>query len=155
MKGAGAVIGWLGLVGLLLAVATRVASGSAQPRPSVIRITAEEVRSRRVEYGPRGAGHVEVIWQALFNRRLTERAIGHAQSLCTTLARGTRNCTATYLLPRGKLVVAGDAGAGRAYELPVIGGTSLYDGARGILSAQITAARPRAETLTFRLQMQP
>ena len=148
---------WLGLVSisLLLVGVAGLGSAAAQPRPSVIQITAEEVSSRRVEYGPRGSGHVEVIWQALFNRRLTERAIGHVQSLCTTLALGARYCTATYLLPRGKLVVAGDAGSGRAYELPVVGGTGLYDGARGVLSAQITAMRPRAETLTFRLQMQP
>lgn len=149
---------WLGLVGIGVLVAGMAGLGSgaaAEPRPSVIRITAEEVSGRRVEYGPHGAGHVEILWQALYNRRLTQKPIGHVQSLCTTLTGGTRNCIATYLLPHGKLVVAGESGSGRAYELPVVGGTDLYDGARGSLSAQITAIRPRDETLSFRLQLQP
>ncbi|HSP71693.1 MAG TPA: hypothetical protein VLN26_04940 [Gaiellaceae bacterium] len=121
----------------------------------MIRITAREITIRRLEYGPRGAGHVSVTWEALFNRGLTPKSIGHVESVCTRLTRGAWACSATYLLPRGKLVVSGATRLEGAYELPVVGGTGLYSGARGVLSGQTTAVYPRAERLTFRLLLEP
>lgn len=150
---------WPALVSLGLVLSGTIGLGSGlgepQPRPGVIRITAREIPSRRLEQGPRGAGHLTVVWATLFNRGLTPKPIGHVESVCTLLARSSWNCTATYLLPRGKLVVSGATRLEGAYELPVIGGTGLYDGARGVLSGQTTAVFPRTERLVFRLLLQP
>jgi hypothetical protein len=141
-------------LGLVLLGVVGLDSALAQ-RPGMIRITAHEIGSRRVEDGPRGPGHVTVVWEALFNRGLTPKPIGHVESVCTLLARNSWNCSATYLLPRGKLVVSGATRLEGAYALPVIGGTGLYDGARGVLSGQTTAVFPRTERLVFRLLLQP
>lgn len=65
--------------------------------------------------------------------------------------RRTRSCTATYVLPRGSLVVAGVIQTRLLYEIAIVGGTGLYDNARGTLTVTSTHLRPRREVLLFRL----
>lgn len=141
-----------GLLAALIALAQPRASLAATP--GVIRVTDRELSYRRFDEGPRGtgAGDVEIAWLALYNRRITTKAIGHAELMCTYLTKRSRTCTATYFLPKGKLVVEGVIGSRLVYALPVVGGTGLYDGARGSLFVAATSVRPRKETLIFRLQ---
>ena len=60
-------------------------------------------------------------------------------------------CDGTYQLPRGKLVVAGTFASRLLYDLAIVGGTLLYDNARGSLTVTATGFRPRHEVLVFRL----
>ena len=71
--------------------------------------------------------------------------------MCTFLDRRRRSCTATYVLPRGTLVVTGAIQSRLLYEIPIVGGTGLFDNARGTLTVTSTHLRPRREVLLFRL----
>ncbi len=135
-------------LGLFYGVAARAATG-----PSVIRITDVQVSLRGVDGGEhgRGPGDLEIVRVRLYNPSISSRPIGRGDLLCTYLDRRTRSCTGTYSLPRGKLMVAGLVPTRLLYELAVVGGTGLYDNARGSLIATATSFDPRHEVLVFRL----
>jgi hypothetical protein len=83
---------------------------------------------------------------------VSEAPIGRASIMCTYFDARERNCTGTYVLPRGTLVVAGAIQSRLLYEIAVVGGTGLYDNARGTLTVTSTGLRPqRREVLLFRL----
>lgn len=132
----------------LASVQTPAATGPAQ-----IRITNTEVRSARVDVGPRGSsvGDMDVYSGRLFNRRITGRTLGRSELICTTTFSGDRNCRGTYSLPRGRLVVGGTLRFREIYQLAVLGGTGLYDNARGTLTVTRIARSPRRELVVFRL----
>jgi hypothetical protein len=121
--------------------------------PSSIRITNREVHYERVDIGARGPspGDMEVIAQSLYNRRVTSKSIGHADLVCTFIDKQARNCRGTYFLPRGKLVVGGSIRFRQFYELAVLGGTGLYNNARGTLTVTRTATGPTRDIVLFRL----
>jgi hypothetical protein len=128
-------------------------SSTASTGPGTIRITNREISRVRVDAGRRGrgAGDTEIVRQNLFNKRIKSRPIGHADFVCTFVTTGTRNCTATFFLPRGRLVAGGSIRFPEFYELAVLGGTRLYDNARGTLTVIRTTRRPRRDILVFRL----
>ncbi len=145
-------IGWAVAAGAVVAVAM-AATGSAETGAGTIRVTDVQREYKRVDSGRpgQGAGDLEIIRTALYNKRLSSRAIGHSQLLCTMIDRRTRSCNGTYFLPKGKIVVSGVIGLRLLYELAVVGGTGLYDNARGTLTATVTSRSPRREILLFRL----
>jgi hypothetical protein len=128
-------------------------TSSAGTGPATVRITNREISRVRVDSGRpgRGPGDVEIIRQNLFNKRIKSRPIGHADLICTFVTKGTRSCTGTYFLPRGRLVAGGSIRFPELYELAVLGGTRLYDNARGTLTVIRTTRRPRRDILVFRL----
>jgi hypothetical protein len=128
-------------------------SSSAETGPATIRITNREISRERVDMGRpgRGAGDTEIIRQNLFNKRIKPQPIGHADYVCTFVTSGTRHCTATFFLPRGRLVAGGSIRFPALYELAILGGTRLYDNARGTLTVIRTTRRPRRDILLFRL----
>ncbi|HZU20394.1 MAG TPA: hypothetical protein VE982_04160 [Gaiellaceae bacterium] len=137
------------------AVAPAGGAPEAAPRApvGVISVTGRSLVDRRLDEGPRGrgAGDVEITWQALYNKRVTPRAIGHAQLQCTYLTMTSRSCVGTYFLPRGKLMVAGVFGSPLLYEIAVVGGTGIYTGARGSLLVTQASERPVRDILVFQL----
>lgn len=129
------------------------ATSSAGTGPATIRITSREINRVRVDLGRpgRGAGDTEIVRQNLFNRRVKPRPIGHADYVCTYTTSQTRACTVTIFLPRGRLIAGGSIRYEELYELAVLGGTRLYDDARGTLTVIRTTRRPRRHILLFRL----
>ena len=128
-------------------------SSDAGTGPATIRITSREVSRLRVDLGPpgRGVGDSEIVRMNLFNKRIRLRPIGTAEFVCTFVTRRTRNCNATFTLPRGRLIAGGSLRFTELYELAVLGGTRLYDNARGTMTAIRTTRRPRRDILLFRL----
>jgi len=121
--------------------------------PAQIRITDVQTSYVRIPT-PNGrvAGSVEVIKQRLYNPTLSDAPIGSASLVCTYLDARARTCTGTYALPKGNLVVAGAISSRLLYEIAVVGGTGLFDNARGTLTVTSTDLRPRRrELLVFRL----
>jgi hypothetical protein len=121
--------------------------------PAQIRITDVQASYVRVpSANGRSAGSVEIIKQLLYNPSLSQSSIGNASLVCTYLDTRARTCTGTYALPKGNLVVAGAIASRLLYEIAVVGGTGLYDNARGTLTVTSTDLRPRRrELLLFRL----
>jgi hypothetical protein len=121
--------------------------------PGTIRITSREIADTRVDVGKPGLspGDMEIMREQLFNTRITPKAIGHAELVCTFTVKTSRNCQGTFFLPQGKIVVAGPIYFRQLYELAVIGGTGLYDNVRGSVTVTTTSSKPRREVLIFRL----
>lgn len=128
-------------------------SSSAGTGPATIRITNREISRERVDMGRpgRGPGDIEIVRQNLFNKRISTRPLGHADYVCTFVSAGTRSCTATFFLPKGRLVAGGSIRFPSLYELAILGGTRLYDNARGTLTVIRTTQKPRRDILLFRL----
>ena len=121
--------------------------------PATIRITDRQTSFERVDIGRRGrsAGDVEVTNALVFNRRITQRALGHIEIVCTYTIGINRHCRGTLFMPRGKIVVGGTMRYRQFYELAILGGTGLYDNARGTLTVTRIGRRPARHILFFRL----
>jgi hypothetical protein len=120
--------------------------------PAQIRITDVQATYRLVPPADGGKpGTIEVVKQRLYNPSVSRRQIGSSVMTCTFVDARNRTCVATYVLPRGTLVAAGALESRLLYEIPVVGGTGLYDNARGTLTVTATHLRPRHEVLLFRL----
>ena len=128
---------------------------NAATGPEFIRISDRQFAYSRVDNGPRGRspGDQEIIFDKLFNRRITPKPIGSARFLCTFTTGRTRTCIATFDLPKGEVVATGTVRFRQFYDLAITGGTGLYDNARGTLTIIRTTDRPRPirEFLYFRL----
>jgi hypothetical protein len=141
---------WLVAAGLAALGITAWAS-SAQTGPALIRITSTQKQYLRIDGGRGTAGDTEMIRQRLYNKKITKRSIGRSELLCTFTFGRNRSCRATYFLPQGKVVVGGSITNRDVYELAILGGTGLYNNARGTLTAIRIARSPRREFLIFRL----
>jgi hypothetical protein len=133
--------------------AAPVALAGAGTGPAQISITDRQTKDVVVDQGVHGPspGDLEIIHQSLYNRRVTPKPIGTADILCTTLVAKRRMCSGTYSLPKGTIVTSGAIGSRLLYELAIVGGTELYDNARGSLVVTTTSLNPRREVLVFRL----
>jgi hypothetical protein len=144
------------IIVLLAAVAGALAvvlSVLAATGPATVRVTDVQTGDTFVDRGDRGvsAGDLEIVRQLLYNRRVSANPIGRSEILCTMLSKSARMCTATYTLPKGTIVTSAATGTRLLYEAAIIGGTELYNNARGALVVTTTALNPRREVLVFRL----
>jgi len=126
-------------------------ASSAQTGPALIRITSTQKAFVRVNVAPGTTGDQEFIRQRLYNKKITKNPIGRAEVSCTFTFGTNRTCRSTYFLAQGKIVVGGSITNRDIYELAILGGTGLYNNARGTLTAIRTAKSPRKEFLIFRL----
>jgi hypothetical protein len=129
------------------------ASSSAVTGPATIRITSREISRMSVDVGSDGrrAGDTEIVRYNLFNRRIKDKPIGFSEYVCTFTTARTRACSVTIFLPRGRLIAGGSIRYSEFYELAVLGGTRLYDDARGTLTVIRTTRKPRRHIMVFRL----
>ena len=143
----------LAVPGFFYAFSGSAWSSGALTGPATIRITSREISRVRVDVGRpgRGAGDTEIVRQNLFNRRIRSKPIGHSEYVCTLTTATTRACTVTIFLPKGRLIAGGSIQYQDLYELAVLGGTRLYDNARGTLTVIRTTRRPRRDRVVIRL----
>ena len=132
-----------------------VTEGSPEldPPGGTIRITSRDIDVALDNRGSpgRGMGDVLVVRQLLFNKGITKEAIGHSDLVCTYTGRRSRQCSGTYFLPRGKIVVSGSLRYRGFFKLAVVGGTDIYDNVRGSMTGTSLGRGPRRELLVFRL----
>jgi hypothetical protein len=121
--------------------------------PAQIRLTTKQVRYHRVDNGRSGRspGDMEIIAHLLYNKGVTPKALGHSEFVCTFTIDISRSCRATFFLPRGTLIVGGSLRFRQIYQLAVLGGTRLYDNARGTLTVTRLRRTPRRDLMLFRL----
>ena len=136
-----------------LAVVATAGGSPTLAGPGTIRVTDRLVKHIHVDGGERGrgAGDQDFYRELLFNRGITPEPIGHSDIMCTSTGTGSANCSGTYFLPKGKLMVSGVLASRLFYELAVIGGTRLYENARGTLTAIALGGTTRHAFLLFRL----
>jgi hypothetical protein len=127
-------------------------SGGASTGPAQVRITDLQISRHMVRPAGGGiTGTVEVVRQRLYKPGVTNRPIGRSDLVCTYLDNRERSCMGTYFLPKGSLIVAGALETRLLYEIAIVGGTGLFDNARGTLTVTSTHLSPRREVLLFRL----
>lgn len=147
-------VGWL-LAGVAVGILTAgpgLGQSEAGTGPATIRIYDRQLELTRVDLGRRGTspGDVEVVQVRLLQRSGTQ--IGRGELVCTFAdSVRSRVCRGTYILPRGKIVVGGSILYRRFYDLAILGGTGLYDNARGTLTVTRTQRNPVRDLLVFRL----
>jgi hypothetical protein len=141
------------LTAVAVMAALLTANSPALIKPGTIRLTTRAVKQEFVDRPPlgRGAGDLLVKRELLFNKGVRAKAIGYADVVCTHTSRYARQCSATYALPKGKIVVAGAFAFAQFHELAVIGGTGLYDNVRGTLTVTLLRRNPQRDILVFRL----
>lgn len=129
------------------------APSTALKGPGIIRITSRQIGFTEVDTGVAGRspGDIEVSRVQLYNTRIRQRPIGHAQLVCIYTGANSRNCTGTFVLPAGKLVVSGGLIYRSLYDLAVTGGTGLYSNVRGTLIVTRVRQSPPRDVLIFRL----
>src|SRR6266508_809310 len=90
---------------LIVVAAGNGRSSQAGTGPGTIRITTKLVRYERVDLGRWGSspGDTEVFVHLLFNRRVSQTSIGHADFVCTFTVATSRSCPGTIFLPRGQV----------------------------------------------------
>src|SRR4051812_8149719 len=97
--------------------------GSSLVGPGTIRVTDKLVKHTHVDSAKPGrAGDFDFYRQSLFNRGITLQPIGHSDLTCVNTGTGSSNCSGTYFLPKGKIMVVGVIASRLFYELAVIGG---------------------------------
>ena len=139
----------------VVAAASVLAAGSATALtgPGVVRITGTQLSYSVVDNGRRGTspGDVEITQYRLFNKRVRNKPIGHAQLVCVIVSQSFRNCVGTYFLPAGKMTVSGALQFRALYDMAVTGGTGLYNNVRGTLVVTRRHRNPNTDLLLFRL----
>jgi hypothetical protein len=128
------------------AEATHEATG-----PATVRLTDRQLTLKRIQAGDSGLGDVEIARFTLYAPDNASRPIGHAVLSCTFVSRTERTCTGTYVVPRGMILTAGVLTTRLLYTAAIVGGTGLYDNARGTLTVTAKGLKPRRELLLFRL----
>jgi hypothetical protein len=141
------------LVALALATGSVTSGSSDLAGPGTIKLTTKQIGVNLNDSGApgRGPGDVILVRELLFNKGIRKAAIGHSEMVCTYTGRRWQQCSGTYFLPRGKIVVAGSLRYREFFKLAVVGGTDLYDNVRGSVSATMYSRNPRRSILIFRL----
>ena len=150
------------VVGTTLAVAVAIVvagtvmetlTSNAATGPAIVRITDRQTKLSRVDVGRRGRtpGDMEIINALVYNQRITSRALGHSETVCTYTVGINSSCQGTVFLPKGKLMVAGVLRYRQFHELAVVGGTGLFNNARGTLTVTRIGDSPPRHLLYFRL----
>src|SRR5215467_1226642 len=109
------------LLGVVLMVGFALTSSSASVR-GVVRVTAVVTDSNQ------RWGRTVTVQQL---RSPRGHVIGWSDTVCFNLGNGSSQCGGTFILPRGKLNVAGTRRNDSYFVLAITGGTGIYSGAGG------------------------
>jgi hypothetical protein len=119
--------------------------------PATVRLTDRQLTLKRIAAGDSGLGDVEIARFTLYAPDNASRPIGHAVLTCTFVSRSERTCDATYVVPAGMILTSGVLTTRLLYSAAIVGGTGLYNNARGTLTVTAKGLKPRREFLLFRL----
>lgn len=139
------------LAGVVVALAFS-SSSATLTAPGIVRVTATTI-SDFTRAGDR------FTVSLVYNRRITQAAIGSAIMRCDYVGRGgplgdsSWLCNAVYSFPRGKITVAGLVKVRSYYVLAVTGGTGIYSNVSGELVGSTISTSPRVERLLFGLEI--
>ena len=150
---AGPALAFASVVGLVVGAAVASQGADALVRPGYIRVTTEPKRFYLADLGRpgRSPGDVEVVWQTVFNRRITQRPIGHYEMVCTYSFGPSRSCELTLFFQRGRIVAAGALRTRRVFQLAVTGGTQFYENAQGTMTVTRTRSKPSRDRVVIKL----
>jgi hypothetical protein len=144
----------LGAAGAMLVAVLVLPGARALDKPGTVTITGTEANHSHLDMGKRGTtiGDVDVYNLLLYNKRITPKAIGRGEMICTRVGTKRQSCTASFALPQGQIAVQGVISSRLIYDLAIVGGTGLYNNVRGSLTVtSLHRSKPIRELLVFRL----
>jgi hypothetical protein len=130
---------------------TSAASGGRQPTAITIHAHSKLEHGQLVENAPQGrsAGDVLIFTEQLLDTR--GRKIGSDAASCTYLFDQRSQCTGTYVLPGGQLMVQLiQPGPTGVYTQAIVGGTGRYAQARGVV---VVNQQSTGDRFTFRIRL--
>jgi hypothetical protein len=116
---------------------------------AVVRLTDRQMRI--THFGGDSTGSGDIARMTLYGSSSATRPIGHAVITCMDVGSGEQTCQASYVLPKGTLETSGILRTRLFYTQAIVGGTGLFDDARGTLTVTARNLSPRREILLFRL----
>ena len=116
---------------------------------AVVRLTDKQIHM--TEFGGDATGSGKIARLTLYGSSSATRPIGHAVITCLDVGSGEQTCDGSYILPKGTLETSGILRTRLFYTQAVVGGTGLFDNARGTLTVTAKNLSPRREILLFRL----
>jgi hypothetical protein len=140
------VVGGLLAVGSAAFAADRSVESTGK---AVVRLTDQQIRITNFGGDATGSGYIARM--TLFGSSSPTRPIGHAVIRCTDVGSGEQTCDGSYVLPKGTLETSGILRTRLFYTQAVVGGTGLFDNARGTLTVTARNLSPRREILLFLL----
>jgi hypothetical protein len=140
------IVGGLVAVGSTALAADRTQESTGK---AVVRLTDRQVHI--THFGGETTGSGDIARLTLYGSSSTTRPIGHAVITCMNVGSGEQTCQGSYVLPKGTLETTGILRTRLLYTQAVVGGTGLFDNARGTLTVTAKGLSPRREILLFRL----
>jgi len=116
---------------------------------AVVRLTDRQLGVTNFGSDSIGGGYIARM--TLFGSTSATKPIGHAVITCRDVGSGEQTCQGSYVLPKGTLETSGILRTRLFYTQAVVGGTGLFDNARGTLTVTARGLSPRREILLFRL----
>src|SRR6266508_1424759 len=94
-------------------------AAAKQGGPAMITINDRVVASARIDLGRpgRSVGDLQITRALLYNKRVTQRPIGHSEMVCIATGSDSSSCTATVFLPKGKIVAIGPVRFSEIFEV--------------------------------------
>ncbi len=134
----------LTLIVVLVALFAAIPLMAAATEPTVTPAleTSATVGRATIEVNGRPTRFTQSSGYTIRRASLTDRIgrpVGRSHLICVLISVGERDCRGTYFFPRGNIVVAGAVQA-NGYVLAIIGGTGLYDNARGAMKVTPSGA---------------
>jgi hypothetical protein len=133
-----------------MALVVLAAGASAQPAESLSGVIRVSAKITDVRIDGFGIGQQRIEKYRLWNRSITPVPIGNGALICTYLGDHRSYCDGQFVMPLGKLSVAGTRRQVYRAFLIVTGGTRAYYGAVGTFS-MLQGDEPRTLTLVFRV----
>ncbi len=104
--------------------------------------TSSSIGRATIEVNGRPRTFTQRVGYSIRRAGLTDRLgrpVGRSHLICVLISPGERDCRGTYVFPKGNIMVAGLVQA-NSYTLAIIGGTGLYDNARGAMKVTPSGA---------------
>lgn len=132
---------------IVLGVLVYASAPTSAVLPGVARF--RETQITHVSKGE-GAGAIEV-WRTRIWLLKKPQTIGTGLIACIRADNHTdiQECQSTYVLPRGRIQLAGEIITRVAFQLTIVGGTGVYNGAGGV---GVFTGLPNPAAVTFFLE---
>jgi hypothetical protein len=92
-------------------------------------------RSVQISRATQGSGAASVeAWRTRVLLQYQNKTVGTGAWACVYVDKSTsvRECQATYILPRGRIQLAGEILSSASYQMTIVGGTGVYNDAGGV-----------------------
>ncbi len=151
-----AVVGMVATVALVVGTVVSSAYGNARSYQKLVFFRHQEGAGTFIDTPPKGQHPTQgdaVVFHGVLFDRTNQRRVGAGDGSCVVThprAPFASECSITFTIPGGTLVVEGIGGETDSLDLAIVGGTGDFVGRRGFL--RIAHSQAAVTKITFVLQ---